>query len=64
MSKKKKKTYCVSEPKKTQRTILVIDQNEFNRKMADHSVNFRTGKHMTEKDRPRKKYKPKDVNYE
>ena len=46
------------------RTILVIDQNEFNRKMADNSVNFRTGKHITEKDRPRKKYKPKDVDYE
>ena len=54
----------MTEPKETQQTILVIDQNEFNRKIADHSVNFRTGKHMTEKDRPRKKYKPKDVNYE
>ena len=52
------------EPKETQQAILIIDQNEFNRKMADHSVNFRTGKYMTEKDRPRKKYKPKDVNYE
>ena len=64
MSKKKKRTYCVSEPKGMRQTILVIDQNKFNRKMADHSVNFRTGKHMTEKDRPRKKYRPKDVNYE
>ena len=59
---KKHKMYEVQEAPKE--TPLVIDQNKFNRKMADHSVNFRTGKHMTEKDRPRKKYRPKDVNYE
>lgn len=52
----------MSEPKGMRQTILVIDQNEFNRKMADHSVNFRTSKHMTEKDRPRKRYSAKDVN--
>ena len=29
--------------------------------MAYYAVNFKTGGHMTEKDRPRKRYKAKDV---
>lgn len=41
---------------------LVIDQNKLNRQKAYHSVDFRVGKHMTYKDRPRKKYNAKDVN--
>ena len=45
-------------------TPLVIDQNKLNLKKAYHSVDFRTGKYMTDKDRPRKKYKLKDVDYE
>ena len=45
-------------------TPLVIDQNKANRQKAYHGVHFRTGKFMTEKDRPRIKYKPKDVEYD
>lgn len=36
--------------------------NKINRQKADHSVNFRTGGYMTEKDRPRKKFKPRDYH--
>ena len=59
MSKKKTKLYTI-QPEGTSHA-LVIDQNKMNRAKADHSVNFRTGGYMTEKDRPRKKYKPRDV---
>jgi len=34
---------------------LVIDVNKIHRDNADHSVTFRTGRYMTEKDRPRRK---------
>ena len=60
MSKKKKKLYTI-QPKETN-APLVIDQNKLNRQKAYHSVNFRTGKHMIEKDIPRKRYNAKDVN--
>ena len=60
MSKKRKKLYKI-QPKET-KSRLVIDQNKFNRQKAYHSVDFRVGKHMIEKDRPRKKYNAKDVN--
>ncbi len=53
MSRKKGKTYVVA-PKKEER-VQVIDMNEVNRKKAYHLVTFRTGRHLTEKDRPRKK---------
>ena len=43
---------------------LVIDQNKLNLQKEYHSVDFRTGGYMTEKDRPRKKFKPKDVDYD
>ena len=59
MSKKKKKLYTI-QPKETS-ALLVIDQNKLNRQKAYHGVNFRTGKYMTEKDRPRKKYTIKDI---
>ena len=60
MSKKKKKLYTI-QPKETN-APLVIDQNKLNRQKTYHSVDFRVGKHMIEKDRPRKKYNAKDVN--
>jgi len=43
---------------------LVIDQNKINRQKAYHSVDFRVGKHMTYKDRPRKRYHAKDIDKE
>ena len=52
----------VTPPKAT--NTLVIDQNKLNLQKEYHPVNFRTGGYMTEKDRPRKKFKPKDVNYD
>lgn len=53
MSRKKGKTYAVAPKQKEQ--VQVIDMNEVNRKKAYHPVAFRTGRHLTEKDRPRKK---------
>ena len=57
MSKKKKKLYTTQH--KEAEAPLVIDQNKLNRQKVYHSVEFRTGKHMTQKDRPRKRYKAK-----
>ena len=62
MSKKKKKLYTI-QPKETN-APLVIDQNKLNRQKAYHSVDFRVGKHMTRKDRPRKRYRAKDIDKE
>lgn len=62
MSKKKKKLYTI-QPKETS-APLVIDQNKLNRQKAYHSVDFRVGKHMTHKDRPRKRYRAKDIDKE
>lgn len=59
MSKKKKKLYTTQH--KETSAPLVIDQNKLNRQKVYHSVDFRVGKHMTQKDRPRKKYKTKDI---
>ena len=53
MSRKKGKTYAVAPKQKEQ--VQVIDMNDMNRKKAYHPVTFRTGRHMIEKDRPRKK---------
>ena len=52
MSRKKGKTYAVAPKQREQ--VQVIDMNDMNRKKAYHPVTFRTGRHMTEKDRPRK----------
>lgn len=60
MSKKKKKLYTTQ--RKETNAPLVIDQNKLNRQKVYHSVDFRTGKYMTQKDRPRKRYKAKGVN--
>ena len=53
MSKKKKKSVPVT-PKKQEKGY-VINMNEINLKKARHEVSFKTGRYMTEKDRPRKK---------
>ena len=53
MSKKKKGSVPVAPPKKEKK--MVIDMNAMNLK-KEHTVSgFRTGGHMTEKDRPRPK---------
>lgn len=62
MSKKKKKLYTTQH--KEAKASLVIDQNKLNRQKAYHSVDFRTGKYMTQKDRPRKRYYAKDIDKE
>ena len=53
MSKKKKKSVPVAPPKSEKK--LVIDMNKMNRDKTYYVPSFRTGRHMTEKDRPRKK---------
>ena len=58
--KKKKKLYTI-QPKETKR-CLVIDQNKLNLQKIYHHVDFRTGRHLIEKDRPRKRYKPHNIN--
>lgn len=62
MSKKKKKLYRTQH--KEINKPLVIDQNKLNRQKAYHSVDFRVGKYMTQKDRPRKRYYAKDIDKE
>ena len=44
--------------------MLVIDQNKMNLQKEYHTVGFKTGRHMTSKDRPRVRYKAKDVDYD
>lgn len=53
MSKKKKRSVPVAPPKQEKK--MVIDMNTINLKKEHTVPGFRTGKHMTEKDRPRKK---------
>ena len=53
MSKKKKRSVPVAPPK--QKKKMVIDMNAMNLKKEHIVPGFRTGRHMTEKDRPRKK---------
>ena len=53
MSKKKKRSVPVAPPKQEKK--MVIDMNAINLKKEHTVPGFRTGKHMTEKDRPRKK---------
>ena len=60
MSKKKKKLYT-TQHKETNKP-LVIDQNKLNRQKVYYSVDFRTGRYMTDKDRPSQRYKAKGVN--
>lgn len=53
MSKKRKKSVPVPQPKQEKK--MVINMNEMNLKKQHMTAGFRTGKFMTEKDRPRKK---------
>lgn len=53
MSKKKKRSVPVAPPKQEKK--MVIDMNAMNLKKEHIVPGFRTGRHMTEKDRPRKK---------
>ncbi len=53
MSKKKQKSVPVSAPK--QDGPMTIDMNRVNLNKTYFVPGFRTGGHMTEKDRPRKK---------
>ena len=53
MSRKRKKSVPTAPQKQEKK--LVIDMMKVERAKANHSVGFRTGRHLTEKDRPRKK---------
>ena len=53
MSKRRKRSVPVAPPKQEKK--MVIDMNGVNRKMQHTVPSFRTGKHITNKDRPRKK---------
>ena len=53
MSKKKRRSVSVAPPKQEKR--MVIDMNAMNLKKEHVIPGFRTGGHMTAKDRPRKK---------
>ena len=53
MSKKRRKPVPTVQPKKERG--MVINMNQMNLAKARPDVSFRTGRHMTEKDRPRKK---------
>lgn len=64
MSKKKgKRATPVAPKKKEDGKILVMTGKEKAKKMMPHyEVTFKTGKYLTEKDRPRKKFKAKDID--
>lgn len=53
MAKKRKKSVPVE--RREEGHVLTIDMNRHNLKMQYMVPGFRTGGHMTEKDRPRKK---------
>ena len=53
MSRKKKRSIPVAPPREEKK--LVIDMNRVNLRKQHEVPSFRTGRHMTEKDRPRKK---------
>lgn len=53
MSKKKKRSIPVTPPRQEKK--MVIDMNAINLKKEHAVPGFRTGRHMTTKDRPRKK---------
>ena len=53
MSKKKKRSVPISPPRQEKK--MVIDMNAMNLKKEHNVPGFRTGRHMTTKDRPRKK---------
>ena len=53
MSKKRKRSVPVAPPKQEKK--MVIDMNAMNLRKEHTVPGFKTGGHMTEKDRPRKK---------
>jgi len=53
MSKKRKKSVPTVQPK--EEMGMRIDMNKVNLAKERHEVSFKTGRYMTEKDRPRKK---------
>ena len=53
MSKKRKRSVPVARPKQERK--LLIDMNRMNLKKEHTVPSFKTGGHMTEKDRPRRK---------
>ncbi len=52
----------MSKKKRTEKigTIKAIDMLKQTKPMQD--IAFKTGKYLTEKDRPRKKFKPRDID--
>lgn len=54
MGKKKTRTFQVTDDSNKEKPV-VIDMNRINIQKAYHAIEFKTGKHMTAKDRPRKK---------
>ena len=62
MSKRKKRLYNVESKEK--RKPLIINQNKLNLQKEYYPIDFKTGRYMTEKDRPRKRYKAKDIDYD
>ena len=52
----------MSKKKKTEKigTIKAIDMLKQTKPMQD--ISFKTGKYLTEKDRPRKRFKPRDID--
>lgn len=61
MSKRRKKPVPTVQPAKEKG--MVINMNRINLAKERPDVSFRTGRHMTEKDRPRKKKWSEDDNY-
>ena len=64
MSKKKKKPVPVA-PKKRSKTVTVFNQDSVTATLANKPyivVRGKTGAHITEKDRPRKKIKVRDID--
>lgn len=59
MGKKRKKSVPVSVPKAA--APMVIDMNRLNLKKQHEVPAFKTGGHITEKDRPRKKNWKKEL---
>lgn len=63
MSRKTKRMYQINNLKKDEKSCGVITKEEQLKAMKARSTDYqlpRCGFHMTEKDRPRKRFKPRD----
>ena len=50
--------------KKKKEVIGIIPKEKiFQAEKPRHEVSFKTGRYMTEKDRPRKRFKPRNVDW-